>query len=321
MIIDFHTHVGDHRTPERMDRLPVTWEGLIERLDSEGIDKAVVLPSGVSPESMKAPFLFSPQVDIIGQLKAAQQYQDRIISFGNLDPRMGCLGNLEPHQVENPPETDFSWILARFRELGCVGIGEITANIAVDDPRVISLFRQCGNFDLPVLFHCTGPGRGVYGLYDEVGLPRLERLLQAVPDTTVIGHAPGFWAEIEGDITAEKKFVYPTGPIRTEGSLSRLLRSYPNLYADISANSGFNAISRDKAFGVDFLTEFQDKILFGTDVCFGGQDGRMPHLGYLRGLLEENQIAPRVFAKITGENALKILKLYSSDSKPSEEKS
>jgi predicted TIM-barrel fold metal-dependent hydrolase len=143
----------------------------------------------------------------------------------------------------------------------------------------------------------------------------LETLLQAVPDTTVIGHAPGFWAEIEGDITAEKKFIYPTGPIQREGSLSRLLRSYPNLYADISANSGFNAISRDMAFGVDFLTEFQDKVLFGTDVCFGGPDGRMPHLGYLRGLLEERQITPQVFAKITGENALKILKLYSSDSK------
>jgi len=314
MIIDFHTHVGDLRTPERMDRLPVTWEGLIERMNEEGIDKAVVLPLGVSPESLNGPFLFSPQVDIIGQLKAARRHQDRVIAFGNLDPRMGCLGNLEPHQVENPPETDFSWILARFRELGCVGIGEITANIAADDPRVISLFRQCGDFDLPVLFHCTGPGRGVYGLYDEVGLPRLERLLQAVPDTTVIGHAPGFWAEIEGDITAEKKFIYPTGAIQKEGSLSRLLRSYPNLYADISANSGFNAISRDKAFGVDFLTEFQDKILFGTDVCFGGPDGGMPHLGYLRGLSEENQISLQVFAKITGENALKILKLYGEKS-------
>jgi predicted TIM-barrel fold metal-dependent hydrolase len=320
MIIDFHTHVGDHRTPERMDRLPVTWEGLIERLDEEGIDKAVVLPSGVSPESLKAPFLFSAQVDILSQLRAAREYQDRIIAFGCLDPRMGCLGNLEPHQVENPPETDFSWILTRFRELGCVGIGEITANIAVDDPRVISLFRQCGEFELPVLFHCTGPGAGVYGLYDEVGLPRLERLLQAVPDTKVIGHAPGFWAEIEGEITAEKKFIYPTGPVQREGSLSRLLRSYPNLYADISANSGFNAISRDKAFGVDFLTEFQDKVLFGTDVCFGGPDGRMPHLGYLRGLLEEKQITSRVFAKITGQNALKILKLDSSSSKANGEK-
>ncbi|UCF97867.1 MAG: amidohydrolase family protein [Spirochaetaceae bacterium] len=320
MIIDFHTHVGDHRTPERMDRLPVTWEGLIERLDEEEIDKAVVLPSGVSPESLQAPFLFSPQVDILSQLKAAREYADRVIPFGNLDPRMGCLGNLEPHQVENPPEADFSWILTHFLELGCVGIGEITANIAVDDPRVISLFRQCGEFDLPVLFPCTGPGRGVYGLYDEVGLPRLERLLQALPHTTVIGHAPGFWAEIEGDITPEKKFVYPTGPIRKAGTLSRLLRSYANLYADISANSGFNAISRDKAFATDFLTEFQDKILFGTDVCFGGPDGRMPHLDYLRSLLEEKRIGQRTFAKITGENALKILKLYSPVAKPEEEK-
>jgi predicted TIM-barrel fold metal-dependent hydrolase len=319
LIIDFHTHVGDHRTPERMDRLPVTWEGLIERLDEEGIDKAVVLPSGVSPESIKAPSLFVPHGDLLSQLEAARRYTDRIIAFGNLDPRMSCLGNLEPHQVENPPETDFSWLLARFRDYGCVGIGEITANIAVDDPRVISLFRQCGDCDLPVLFHCTGPGRGVYGLHDEVGLPRLERLLRAVPDTTVIGHAPGFWAEIEADITPEKKFVYPTGPIREEGALSRLLRSYPNLYADISANSGFNAISRDKAFAVNFLTEFQDKILFGTDVCFGGTEGRMPHLGYLRTLRTENRITPEVFAKIVGGNALKILTLYDSDSETGKE--
>lgn len=319
MIIDFHTHVGDHRTPERMDRLPVTWEGLIERLDQEGIDKAVVLPSGVSPESIKAPSLFAPNGDLFSQLETARQYPDRIIAFGNLDPRMGCLGNLEPHHFEHPPETDFSWLLARFREYGCAGIGEITANIAVDDPRVISLFRQCGDFDLPVLFHCTGPGRGVYGLYDEVGLPRLERLLREVPGTTVIGHAPGFWAEIEGDITPEKKFVYPTGPIRKEGALSRLLRSYPRLYADISANSGFNAISRDKDFAVNFLTEFQDRILFGTDVCFGGAEGRMPHLGYLRTLRAENQITPEVFDKIVGGNALKILTINTSDSKAARE--
>jgi predicted TIM-barrel fold metal-dependent hydrolase len=321
MIIDFHTHVGDHRTPESMDRLPVTWEGLIERLDEEGIAKAVVLPSGVSPESVKTPSLFVPHGDILSQLEAAQRYPERIIPFGNLDPRMECLGNLESHQVDNPPETDFSWILNRFREFGCVGIGEITANLAVDDPRVINLFRQCGEFDLPVLYHCTGPGRGVYGLFDDVGLPRLENLLQALPDTTVIGHAPGFWAEIEGDITVEKKFIYPTGPIQKEGALSRLLRSYPNLYADISATSGFNAISRDRAFGVRFLTEFQDKILFGTDVCFGGPDGRMPHLEYLRKLCEEGLITSQVFAKITGENALKILKLYSMDSESDKEKS
>ena len=34
--------------------------------------------------------------------------------------------------------------------------------------------------------------------------------------------------------------------------------------------------------GVRFLNEFQDKVLFGTDVCFGDAQGRMPHLSMLR---------------------------------------
>ncbi len=310
MIIDIHTHVGDLRPPGDTGKLPVTWEGLLERLDAEGIDKAVVLPVSVSPESTKGPGLLEPGLDMASQLRAAARYRDRVIPFGNLDPRMGCLGNLEPEQVDNPPETDFSWMLERLKELGCVGIGEVTANLAVDDPRVVNLFRQCGQARMPVLFHCTGPGRGVYGLYDEVGLPRLERLLRQVPDTTVIGHSPGFWAEVSGEITPANKFVYPTGPIRKEGALQRLLRSYPNLYADISANSGYNAISRDREYGIRFLNEFQDRVLYGTDVCFGGQEGRMPHLGYLRQLLEAGELGEEAFDKIAGGNALRILSLY-----------
>jgi len=310
MIIDFHAHVGDLRSPEEKVHSPITLEDLIERLDDEGIDKAVLLPVNVSPESCKAPGFFSTPSDIVSQLEAAARYPERLILFGNLDPRMGCLGNLEPHQVDNPPKTDFSVFLKRFKEMGCVGIGEVTANLPLDDPRVINMFRQCGEWDMPVLFHCTGPGRGVYGLFDEVGLPRLERLLKEAPDTTIIGHAPGFWAEIAGDLKLEHKFIYPEGPIEKEGSLPKLLRSCPNLYADISANSGYNAISRDKSFGVKFLTEFQDRVLLGTDVCFGGKEGRMPHLSYLRSLLSDKLISGEVFDKITGSNALKILKLY-----------
>ena len=310
MIIDFHTHLGDLRRPEDTHRRPVTWDDLLGRMDEEGIDKAVLLPLGVSPESLQGPQLLSAQLGLFGQIKAASSHRDRVIPFGNIDPRMGCAGNLEPDQVDDPPETDFSWVLERLVELGCVGIGEITANIALDDPRVVNLFRQCGQWQMPVLFHCTGPGRGVYGLYDEVGAPRLERLLQLAPDTTIVGHSPGFWTEISADIVPQNKFIYPKGPIRREGSLPRLLRTYGNLYADISANSGYNAISRDKDYGVRFLNEFQDRILFGTDVCFGGPEGRMPHLSYLRGLLQEGAIDQEVFDKITGANALKILPRY-----------
>ncbi|MCK5198628.1 MAG: amidohydrolase family protein [Spirochaetales bacterium] len=312
MIIDMHTHIGDLRAPGEEDRQIVTVENLIQRLDDEGIDKAVVLPMGVTPESSKAPFLFDSLSSVAGQLKAAASRPDRLILFGNLDPRLACLGNLEPHQVENPPVTDFAPFLKRFKEMGCVGIGEVTANLPLDNPGVINMFRQCGEWEMPVLFHCTGPGAGVYGLFDKVGLPGLEKLLIKAPDTVIIGHAPGFWSEISGDIIPENKFIYPEGPIVKEGSLQRLLRAYPNLYADISANSGFNAISRDKNYGVKFLNEFQDRVLFGTDVCYGDEEGRRPHLAYLRNLLSEGYIGREIFEKITGGNALRILKLYKS---------
>ena len=163
---------------------------------------------------------------------------------------------------------------------------------------------------MPVVFHCTGQGHGVYGLYDEVGLPRLEKLLTSAPDTIIVGHAPGFWSEISGRITPESKFLYPEGRIDKEGSLSKLLRKYKNLYADISGTSGFNAISRDKDYGIKFLDEFQDRILFGTDTVYGDKAGRRPHLEYLRDLLSEGHINEQVFNNVTGENALKVMKLY-----------
>ncbi len=161
-----------------------------------------------------------------------------------------------------------------------------------------------------MLIHGTGPGEGLYGLIDEVGSPRMERLLQEVPETTVIGHGPGFWAEIGSGLTNESKSEYPRGPIAAEGSLPHLLRTYPNLVADISAGSGHNALSRDEAFGLRFIHEFQDQLLFGTDVCFGDAEGRKPHMGYLRRLLSETKISQAIFDKIMGGNALRVLKRY-----------
>jgi len=310
MIIDFHTHVADLRAYNETDREPVTIESLIKRMDNEKIDRAVLLPLNVSPEIMQAPMFFSGHSDISSQLEKALKYTDRLILFGNLDPRMGCSGNLEPEQIDNPPIMDFSPFLSRFKELGCVGLGEVVANLSLDDERVINMFRQCGEWQMPVLFHCTGFGRGVYGLYDEIGLPRLEKLLSKAENTVIIGHATGFWAEISGSLKPEDKFTYPKEPIEKEGNLQKLLRSYGNLYADISATSGYNAISRDKSYGINFLNEFQDKILFGTDVCYGDKEGRMPHLTYLRNLLAYGKISKTVFNKITGGNALKILRLY-----------
>lgn len=295
MIIDCHTHIGDLRRALALDKTPVTPETLVARLDEEGIDRAVVLPLWPNPEGIHLPYLFSERRDLVSQILAAAEHADRLILFGNLDPRMGG----------NSADADYSYALERFVAMGCVGIGEVTANLPADDPRVVNLFRQCGAWRLPVLIHSTGPGEGYYGLIDPPGLPNLERLLQQAPETTVIGHGPGFWSEI-APVDGHKS-GYPAGPIAEGGALPRLLRTYPNLYADISAHSGYNALTRDPAFGVAFLREFADRVLFGTDVCFGGPEDRMPHLGLLRGLLESGAIDAALLRRITAENLLGIM--------------
>ncbi len=148
----------------------------------------MVLPWPACPEAVTFPGLFSPTPDIVSQVRETLRHPGRLIAFGNADPRWGG----------NSPQTDFSYLLDRFLDMGCVGMGEVSANIRFDDPRVVNLFRQCGERDLPVTIESAKPGEGKYGFIDETGSPHLERLLRQVPGTLVIGHGPGFWAEIIG---------------------------------------------------------------------------------------------------------------------------
>lgn len=300
MVIDMHGHMGDMRSPASMEGTPLTVENLIAFMDEQGIDRTALLPWPPCPEGVTFPGLFCPTPDVISQVRAACTRTDRLIPFGNADPRWG--GNSE--------STDFSWLLERFIEMGICGMGEVSANIYFDDPRTVNLFRQCGRYALPVTIESCGPGPGHYGFIDLPGSPHFERLLQSVPDTVIIGHGPGFWAEIADGVTPEEKNTYPTGPIRNEGSMQRLLRRYPNLYADISARSGLNALTRDPQFGIAFINEFQDRLLFGTDICFADSASRPQQLPFLKGLLNQRKISQDAFDKLTHRNALRIMKRF-----------
>jgi len=299
VVVDVHTHIGQLYGLYTIDEgQPITWEEILARLDTEGVDKAVLLPSGVSPEAITFPSLiYSPSMSVRDQFLGAARYPDRLIPFGDLDPRW----------LGNKPTADFRPLLGWFVDHGARGIGEITANIPADDERTINLFRQIGDMGLPVLIHNVGFGAGTYGLQDDPGMPRLERLLQEAPETAIIGHGQGFWSEIAAGLTAEEKMGYPKGPVAAEGALPRLLRTYPNLYGDISANSGFNALNRSPELGIGLLEELQDKMMFGTDHTFGRRDLKMPHLGWLKGLKAEGKLSAEAYEKIVGGNILRVL--------------
>ena len=76
-------------------------------------------------------------------------------------------------------------------------------------------------------------------------------MLKAFPKTTFIGHADAFWANVSADYRNEA--AYPSGPIMRGGITDKLLADYPNLFGDVSANSGNNTLSRDAEFTAAFL--------------------------------------------------------------------
>jgi predicted TIM-barrel fold metal-dependent hydrolase len=286
-MIDIHTHLGRILRED----VPVTAEELIENMDKWGVEKAVVLPLDATPEGSTFWFTTEQVIDIY------RKYPERIIPFCKLDPR----------QINNSPVTDFTWILKEYKDLGCKGVGEITANLYIDDPMVVNLFRQCGDMEMPVLFHLVDHIGAPYGLVDDIYLPRLEKVLKELPQTIFIGHAMSFWAEISSDVDEKTRGGYPKGPIKSPGRLQELLKKYDNLYGDLSAGSGFNAITRDPEYGYKFLEEFQDKLLFGTDFCHHNQE--VPIVDYIKNALKEGKISEMAYKKITRLNAERILKL------------
>ena len=88
------------------------------------------------------------------------------------------------------------------------------------------------------------------------------------------------------------------------------MAQYPNLWADLSARSGYNAVTRDPAFGLEFLDRFQDKLLFGTDVLRHDQTERdVPIVGFIKRILAEGRLSERAYGRIVRDNAVRLLKL------------
>jgi uncharacterized protein len=289
MLIDIHTHFSRRRVNfiRKYDtRLPCAAD-MLRVMNKEGIDKAVILPC-VSPECQEA---FTPVEDA---LACCQAYPDRFVPFCNLDGRM----------VANSSEADFRPLLAYYKKLGCRGVGEYVTNLPFDHPLNMNVFRQVEEMRLPLTFHIAPAVGGCYGCYDEVGLPRLERVLKAFPKLTLLGHSQPFWAEISAGVTRKSRNGYPRGKVKP-GRVVQLMRKYENLQGDLSAGSGHNAITRDPEFGYRFLEEFQDRLYFGTDICDVPQEN--PIIPFFRRLQEERLISRGAYEKIAWKNAAKLL--------------
>jgi uncharacterized protein len=291
MRIDIHGHIG-RVLPDRREFIDAT--NLIAKMDAWDIDITCILALSEHPEGA---YLECDTEDVIA---ACARYPKRLIPFCLIDPRYG-----------NRADMDFTHLLAEYRDRGCKGVGEVLPKLDFDDPRCINLYRQAGKFGMPVIFDMQDRSDG-YGLRDTFGLPRLEHALEECPETIFVGHGPTFWAEISGEVPADNRSGYPTGPVKPGGAVPRLMRTYDHLWADTSAGSGHNAFTRDPAFGIEFLDEFQDKMLFGTDSCMRSDvDREWKTITLFRELRETRKLSESALEKIEWKNCGRLLGLES----------
>lgn len=277
--IDIHVHCVPERDLPRINGsnypLPVELRSMYDQI---GVEKAVLMPQGSAPQGT---------CDRLSQREAWHMVQDNpnvfISWFCNLDPRQG----------KNGPETDFSHYLEYYKSMGACGVGEMTANLYLDDPRMMNLFKHCEKQRMPVLLHFGNMGND-YGVVDDPGLPRLEKVLASFPQMIVIGHSPKFWQEY--------------GPGKR---VEQLLSNYSNLWMEFSSLSGGKAIMADPEYTWKLFEKYQDRVLYGTDFHDPNNlemyDIYQKVSDYLEAGLETGKLSQLAYRKICRQNALRII--------------
>lgn len=190
---------------------------------------------------------------------------------------------------------------------GALGFGEIKSQVEAAGPEMQRVYAAAAELNVPVTIHfqeVTQPGSP--GTYN-TGLKKFDAMLKKYPRTKFIGHADAFWANVSADYAEDTS--YPKGRITPGGVTDRFLGDFPNLFADMSANSGNNFLNRDPEFAGEFLVRHQDKLMFGSDCSCA--DGR----GTVRCIARETLTAlknlspPAVFHKIIWANGHRIIKI------------
>ena len=293
--IDIHVHCNpfpQYGLTNRVGRRWISPEDLIARYDKLHVQLGVL-------QAIAAPEDHYDQLCSFTVQYTADKYPDRFIWFAGLDPRA----------VDNASTSDLTDILRQYRALGAKGVGELTANLWADDPLIDNLFYYCGEEDMPITIHVSPKRYGFYGLADDIGLPRLEKMLKRYPKTKIFGHSQLFWAEMSGEVDAITRTDYPKGPITKEGRISKIMRACPNLYCDVSARSGMNAFTRDPKYTYRFIEEFSDRIMWGTDYCEPDVTYPFEFDEFLTSSVERGDISFENYYKIVRGNAERLLHL------------
>ena len=221
----------------------------------------------------------------------------------------------------DPALPDSNRILRGALKNGAVSMGELKFHLALDSPEMRRVYELAADVGVPVMMHIQTFPHFAGELPYNTGYTQFDKMLRAYPRTNFIGHGDLFWAHISADVPADRG--YPPGPVKKGGLTDRWLSDFPNLYADISANSGNNALSRDTDFSRGFITRHKNKLIFGSDCsCADGKGSGVsqnnnPEASRLAGkcvaratlTLLQGLTSIELFQDITWKNGIRLFKV------------
>ena len=254
MIIDAHNHPNYHG---------FTAEKIVQDMDANGIDKLWLL-------SWEIP---NTEYDVRMNQRGMPPGETSgiplrsVLEVGGYAPDRFIMG-YAPH----PKRPDAIERINAAVDLYDIRLaGEYKSRTLFDDPDSLRLLQRFGELQLPVTIHLeygTDYGGSTYPWRDwwyggTIGA--LDRALTACPDTILVAHGPGWWSHISGDDLYDKE-MYPKAPPKPGGANPALLEKHANLYADLSATSALNALTRDEEFGRQYIVDHADKLVFARDI-------------------------------------------------------
>jgi predicted TIM-barrel fold metal-dependent hydrolase len=281
-VIDIHQHIHYH---ERMD------EQMLRHQRAMGITKTILLPSG---RPVNSP---STHNGISNGLQAEAGGNAECYLFAKKHRKEFLFG-----ACAVPDLRDALYEIEKYLKLGAVVIGELKFGVECDSPEMQKIYQLAQNYNVPVLMHWQ------HKMYN-YGFERFYKMLQKYPKVNFIGHAQTWWANIDKN-HADQSVLYPKGPVTAGGITDRYLSDYANMYGDLSAGSGLNALTRDEEHAKQFLDRHQDKLVYGSDCedpsglaankCSGALD-----------IAEIRRLSPskKVERKLLYENAKKLFQL------------
>lgn len=268
-IIDIHQHTN---YSGRSD------DELIQHQRDLGISRTVLLPAG-SKYGLAAGCGGNDTV-----LAIARKLPKEYVFFAN--------------ELPDIPET--KTVLEKYLKLGAIGIGEQKFPVQADSKAIDLVASIARHYHVPVLLHFQ------YQTYN-LGYEKFHKILERHPKVNFIGHAQTFWGNI--DKSLNQADLYPKTRVTPGGWTDRWLSDYPNLFADMSAGSGLNALMRDEDHAREFLKRHQDKLMYGSD-CDDRKMGTARCSG-VKQIVAIRRLAPskEVERKILYGNAARVLKM------------